>query len=52
MASLAFQLAAGGMTAAAAAVVVAAAAVFVAVEVCKAFVEETEAEMRQQMQVR
>ena len=41
-ASLTFQLEAVGMTAV---VVVAAAAVFVAVEVCKAFVEDTEAEI-------
>ena len=38
-ASLAFQLEAVGMT------VVAAAAVFVAVEACKAFVEDSEAEI-------
>ena len=41
-ASLAFQLEAVGMTVV---VVVAAAAVFVAVAACKAFVEDTEAEI-------
>lgn len=45
MASLAYQLEAVDMTAVVAAVVVAAVVVFVAVEACKAFVEETEAEI-------
>lgn len=45
MASLAYQLQAVDMTAVVAAVVVAAVVVFVAVEACKAFVEETEAEI-------
>ena len=45
MASLAYQLEAVDMTAVVAAAVVAAVVVFVAVEACKAFVEETEAEI-------